>query len=247
MLRAWIGWRRIARLILCLCLCAPSPAGAQQDQDSGEASPPAANVPAAVPAARAPAKKSPNPAPRPAAKQATSDKSAPAPAAPATPSTPPAQTAPAAPQTLANSPVGEIQPVVHARNAKVTTCMDNLVTQSAQTIDRPHQAISTWVTEAPNDNLFSSIVGMAYTNPLTPNGLAVLLAAPVGPGKCEGQSVQVYPTSQDCVKVQANLLRNGRTVASLGSLPVVQSANGRRDILMPTAGNGCVVVSVRLN
>lgn len=125
--------------------------------------------------------------------------------------------------------------------------MDNLITQSAQTIDRPHQAISTWVTEAPNDNLFSSIVGMAYTNPLTPNGLAVLLAAPVSVNKCEGQSVQVYPTSQDCVKVQATLLRNGRTVATLGALPVVQSGAGRRDILMPTAGNGCVVVSVRLN
>lgn len=242
-----LALRRICAAVLVAGLgLGPFDVGRAQDHDSEQDSP--AAPAAAIPAQRAPAKKKPA-APRPSPKQTAAEKPAAASVASPAPANGPsaAQAAPAAPKTLAETPVGDIQPVTHARNAKVTTCMDNLVSQSAQTIDRPHQAISTWVTEAPNENLFSSVVGLTYTNPLTPNGLAVLLAAPVGPARCEGQSVQVYPTSQDCLKVQANLLRGGRTVANLGALPVVQSANGRRDILMPTAGNGCVVVSVRLN
>jgi hypothetical protein len=137
-----------------------------------------------------------------------------------------------------------LQPVIHAQNAKITTCMDNILAQSASVIDSAHTAISVWVSAAPNDNAFESIVGLSYQNKGAPNAAAVLFAAPLGPGKCEGQTVQVYPTAQPCSAVQASLIKEGRTVATLQALPVVETKGGVRNLLLPTAGGGCVIVAV---
>src|SRR3977135_2792539 len=84
------------------------------------------------------------------------------------PAAAPATTAPAegpAPQPQGpQAAVGEVQPVLHAQGA----------------------AISRWSTAAPNENVFVSIVGLNYANKATPNGAAILFAAPLGSGKCEG-------------------------------------------------------------
>ena len=156
----------------------------------------------------------------------------------------PAQQGAASPAPAA--PVGEFEPVIHARNAKLGACMDNVVGQSARVIDRPHQAASTWVTGAPNDNVFSSIVSLSYPNKVTPNGAAVILAAPLGGGKCQGQSVQIYPTARSCTAVQASLIQIGKTIGTLENLPLLQLKDGSRNLLMPSAGGGCVVVTVQL-
>lgn len=162
---------------------------------------------------------------------------APAPAAPAEGPAPQPQGAQAA--------VGEFQPVLHAQGAKIATCMDTIVGESAAVIDAPHTAISSWSTAAPNDNLFLSIVGLNYANnKATPNGAAILFAAPLGSGKCEGSTVQIYPFAQSCSALQASLIKEGHTIATLRALPVVETKNGYRDVLIPTAGSGCVLVSV---
>src|SRR5580692_8217033 len=79
------------------------------------------------------------PAARPAAKPKT-------PAAkPSTPAAPEAETPAGAPQA-APDPLGELQPVLHAQGAKITTCMDTIINQASSVIDTAHTAISTWVT-----------------------------------------------------------------------------------------------------
>ena len=161
---------------------------------------------------------------------------------------PPAQAATGVAQApvSATPPTGEFDPVVHARSAKIGVCMDNIVGQSGRVIDRPHQAASTWVTSAPDENVFQSIVSLSYPNKQMPNAAAVILAAPIGANKCQGQSVQIFPTARSCTAVQASLIQIGKTIATLENLPLVQLKDGSRNLLMPTAGGGCVVITVQL-
>lgn len=135
--------------------------------------------------------------------------------------------------------------MLHARDAKIAICMDHVVAQSGVSIDGAHTAASTWSTSAPDDNPFTSIVGLSYPNQMTPNGLAVLLSAPLAGGRCAGGLIQVFPTSNSCSSVQAILIKAGKTLGALQKLPLVQTADGARTVLMPTAGGGCVVVSFR--
>lgn len=159
----------------------------------------------------------------------------------------PAPQVPAAPAPRAPAgAVGELQPVLHAQQAKITTCMDTIVRQSAAAIDAPHAAASSWTSAAPNQNLFVSIVGLSYQSPLAPNAAAVILAAPVGPSRCEGTVVQIIPSARSCSVIQASLLKTGRTIAMLQGLAVVQTELGVRNLLLPTAGGGCTLVAVGL-
>ena len=142
--------------------------------------------------------------------------------------------------------VGALQPVLHAQQAKITTCMDTIIRQSGAIIDGPHQAVSSWTPAAPNRNLFVSMLGLSYRSTTAPNGAAVLLAAPLGPGRCEGAVVQIVPSARPCSVIQASLVRAGRTIAMLQGLAVVQTNLGIRDLLMPTVGGGCTLVAVGL-
>jgi hypothetical protein len=202
-----------------------------------------------APAAHGEPKPAPEEAPRPAPEH-TAEKPKPEPAAPkpepAAPAKPAAPVKPAPAPQPTGPATGEFQPVIHARNAKITTCMDNIVAQSGSSIDSAHTAISTWSQTAPNDNVFQSIVGLSYGNRSAPNALAVLFAAPLGPTRCQGQTVQIYPTSQNCGAVQAVLIKEGRTVGSLQALPLIEVKGGSRDVLIPSAGGGCVIVAITL-
>jgi len=140
--------------------------------------------------------------------------------------------------------VGEFEPVLHAEAAKITTCMDMIVAESAAVIDSAHTAISSWNTAVPNDNAFVSIVGLSYANKAAPNAAAVISAAPGGAGKCHGTTVQVYPVARSCSAIQAELIKEGHTIAILRALPVVETKAGSRDVLIPTSGGGCAVVAV---
>ena len=163
-------------------------------------------------------------------------------AAPTAPSPAPSAAAPrAAPDAL-----GALEPVLHAQKAKITTCMDTVVRQSAATIAGPHAAISSWTNAAPDQNLFVSMLGLSYKSPIAPNAAAVLLAAPLGPGRCEGAVVQIVPSARPCSVIQASLVKSGKTIAMLEGLPVVQTAAGVRNLLLPTAGGGCTLVAVGL-
>lgn len=160
---------------------------------------------------------------------------------------PPAQPEAAqAPAPVAVAGPGELQPVLHARDANLAMCMDHVVTLSASAIDTRHTAASTWSTAAPDANPFTSIVGLSYNNQTTPNGLAILISAPLVAGRCGGGVIQIYPTSNSCSVVQAALIKRGKTLGSIEKLPLVETGDGVRNILMPTVGGGCTVVSVRL-
>ncbi|WP_291863248.1 hypothetical protein [Bradyrhizobium sp.] len=98
---------------------------------------------------------------------------------------------------------------------------------------------------APNDHPFQSVIGLSYPSKIAPNGVAVIFAAPMSTDKCGGGSVQVIPTAQPCSTVQARLISVGRTIGTLQMLPVVETRDGARDVLMPTAGGGCVIVTAR--
>jgi hypothetical protein len=150
-----------------------------------------------------------------------------------------------APQALPGQ-VGEFQPVLHAQGAKISTCMDTIVGQSASVIDSAHTAISSWSNSAPDANVFLSIVGLSYANKVAPNAAAVMVAAPIGSGKCQGATVQVYPTAQPCSALQASLIKEGHTLTALRALPVIETKAGSRDVLIPTAGGGCVLIAVSL-
>ena len=150
---------------------------------------------------------------------------------------------PRTPQAPAGAPA-ILQPVLHAQGAKITTCIDTIIKQSAAVVDAPHTAVSSWVTAAPDQNLFVSIVGLSYKDQVAPNGAAVILAAPMAPGKCEGGTVQVLPTARSCTVVQASLLKEGRTIAVASGLPIVETKAGLRVILLPTTGGGCTIVAV---
>ncbi len=166
-----------------------------------------------------------------------------APAQPATSGPSGAAPQPAAPQSAARN-TGEFQPVQHAQKAKITTCMDAIVSASATVIDSTHTALSTWAPDAPDAHLFESILGLDYPNSGAPNAAAVIVAAPTAPNKCEAVTVQILPTAQPCGAVQAALIKAGRTIGTLRNLPVVETTSGFRDVLLPSAGGGCVVVAV---
>lgn len=150
-----------------------------------------------------------------------------------------------APQAPAGA-LGEFQPVLHAQQAKIATCMDTIVAESAAVIDSSHTAISSWSSAAPNSNAFLSIVGLQYADKAAPNAAAVIVAAPVSPAKCDGATVQIYPVARPCSAVQASLIKQGHTVTMLGALPVVETKAGYRDLLLPSAGGGCVLIAVSL-
>jgi hypothetical protein len=44
----------------------------------------------------------------------------------------------------------------------------------------------------------------------------------------------------------ATRLKDGKVIADLAGAPVIQSPNGARQILMPTARNGCLTVVVNV-
>ncbi|MDP4023727.1 hypothetical protein Q8W71_13910 [Methylobacterium sp. NEAU 140] len=159
------------------------------------------------------------------------------------PAVPPA---PRAPTAEAGAAVNAFEPVIHARKAGIGTCMGSVVAQSRRVIDAQHAALSIWNTREPDRGTFQSILALRYENALAPNGAAILTAAPDGASRCGGTVVQVYPTARSCGAIQAELVKSGTTAAALLDLPLLAAADGTRELLLPTAGGGCVIVATSL-
>ena len=136
--------------------------------------------------------------------------------------------------------------MVHAARAGVKSCLDGIARAANGTIDTEHTAMSQWFTGAADSHMFQSIVSLAYPNRIAPRAAAILLAAPTPAQNCDTSTVQVFPTARPCNVVEADLLKDGKVIADLAGLPVTQSPNGARQILLPTAGNGCVMIVVTL-
>jgi hypothetical protein len=232
---------------------APLVAQAEDQNQPAEASPaaPPPGKPETKPAPKHPRK--PAPKPQAAAPAKTAPPPPPPQAQPAPAAAPPGPTAPAAPAPAAPPPpkpppstAAEPQPLVHAAQAGVKSCLDGVARAANGTIDTRHAAMSNWFTGAADSHVFESIVSLAYPNAVSPRAVAILLAAPTQPQSCDTSTVQIFPTARPCNVVLADLLKEGKVIADLDGMPVSQSPNGARQILMPTAGNGCVMIVVAL-
>jgi hypothetical protein len=219
-------------------------AQAEDQNQPAEAAPPAAK-PETKPAAKHPPKPSPKPQAAAPAKttQPPPAPAAGAPAAAVTPAAAPAQPAPPQPPP---STAAEPQPLVHASQAGVKSCLDGIARAANGTIDTQHAAMSQWFTGAADSHLFESIISLAYPNKVAPHAATVLLAAPTQGQSCDTSTVQIFPTARPCNAVLADLLKTGKVIADLAGMPVSQTPNGARQLLMPTAGNGCVMIVVNL-
>jgi len=140
----------------------------------------------------------------------------------------------------------EFMALAHAKQAGVNFCTDTLSRLLPYSIDAPHEAFSFWAPspDNPDDRLFGSIAGLRYAQRAAPRAVSVIAAVPSKAGKCDGLGVQIVSSARSCGALQASLLDKGRAVANLAGLPLIENASGQRFMLLPSAGNGCVVVAV---
>lgn len=168
------------------------------------------------------------PAPRPAAQQAH-----------------PAGTIPAPPDTGNLSQPQSPEPVMHARNAKLGACLSAVERGAASVIDQPHSAFSNWNPGAPAQHAFEAIAIQAYQGSAAPRSASVLLATPAANG-CDASTVQVFPSARSCADIEKDFSKSSRLLGKLAGLPLYGTDNNEHRMLLPSAGNGCVIVAVHV-
>lgn len=142
-------------------------------------------------------------------------------------------------------PAGQLQPQLHASNGGITTCFDSLARATSQVVDGEHQAFSFWDLKRPNDGTFRSIVALRYPHATAPRGASIIINSPVG-GLCDATTLQVIPTLRPCNAIQGDLMKNGRAIANLTGLALIQLPQDLSYVLLPTAGDGCAIVAIRV-
>ena len=161
----------------------------------------------------------------------------------APPATPPVASIPIVSDVGSLSPPEKPEPVLHAKNAGLGPCTSAVERGSASAIDAPHSAFSNWNPGAPNLHAFQSIVIETYQSPVAPRAASVILASPSVNG-CDATSIQVFPSARPCIDVEKDILKSSAIIGKLAGLPLYRSSAGEHRILMPTAGNGCVIIGV---
>jgi len=61
---------------------------------------------------------------------------------------------------------------------------------------------------------------------------------------CDATTVQVVPTTRPCSAIQGSLISKGKAVANLAGLALIQTSGDVSYLLLPTAGDGCTIVSM---
>lgn len=222
---------RAARLLL-IGLCW---AGCAHAEEATDEKPPAPHV------SKAPARRSSTPA---GAKDMTKPKARDL--AKAAPAPPPGALNLPVPRLDADAPpqAPDFPALGQAKAAGVETCLDGLMRLLPSTIDAPHEVFSFWSKTNADRHLFGSIAGLQYAQSAAPRAASVVAVVPNDARVCEGVGVQILPTARACGAVQGALLRNSHALTTLAGLPLIESDLGQRMLLVPTAGNGCVVVAV---
>jgi len=141
-------------------------------------------------------------------------------------------------------PAGQLQPQLHASNAGITACFDSLARASSHVVDGPHRAYSFWDPKKLNTGTFRSIVAMNYGGNVSPRGAAVIVNSPMRDSTCDATTVQVVPTARPCSAIQSSLITKGKAVANLTGLALIQTDGEVSYLLLPTAGDGCAIVSM---
>jgi hypothetical protein len=182
----------------------------------------------------------------PAATKAVTPKAAAKPAAPAAPA--PAAQAPAAPIQTGAIPVPDFQTKEQLQKAGVKRCLPTVqaVGQATMTGSAQYAAVSTWNNKQPDNRFSVSMIGQQFAagqNSIA-NGLSGVFTVPTAEGKCDAASVQVIPTTDSCAAVQAQILTKGKALGNLAGVPLLQNAANAQVMLLPAAGNGCVLVAL---
>lgn len=136
------------------------------------------------------------------------------------------------------------EPVLHAKNAKLGACV-SAVERAASVIDQPHSAFSNWNPAAPAQHAFEAIAIQAYQGAVAPRSASVLLATPAANG-CDASTVQVFPTARSCADIEKDFMRTSRFLGKLAGLPLYGTDSNEHRMLLPSAGNGCVIVAVHV-
>jgi hypothetical protein len=150
-----------------------------------------------------------------------------------------------APEAANLSPPQNPEPVLHATRAGFGPCLSAVERGSASIVDAPHNAFSSWNQGAPNQHAFLSIAIEAYPAATAPRATSIILATPSATG-CDASTVQVFPTARSCAEVEKDLLKSGALAGKLAGLPLYTSNTGGNRVLMPSAGNGCVIIGTNV-
>ncbi|WP_039973847.1 hypothetical protein [Rhizobium sp. AP16] len=134
----------------------------------------------------------------------------------------------------------------HIDQAGVTACREvfpalGFVAASGSTFN----ATTSWSEKDSNDHSIFSIVGMSFnSDQFRGSGASVIFSAPTpAKGGCEGSFVRVVPVGVDCNTFAGTLPKDSKLGPSLQGLPVVTLPSGVQTVLLPSAGNGCVVLT----
>lgn len=173
------------------------------------------------------------------------------PVKPAKPPRPATQQAPAAGAIPSPSDTGTLsppqnpEPVLHAKNAGLGACLSAVERGAASVIDRPHSAFSNWNPGAPALHAFESIAIQTYQGSAAPRSTSVLLATPAANG-CDASTVLVFPSARSCADIEKDIAKSARLLGKLAGLPLYGTDSNEHRLLLPSAGNGCVIVAVRI-
>ena len=153
-------------------------------------------------------------------------------------------TVPAAAQTAAVA-APEFQVVTQLKNAGIKTCLQTAQGLGGYTMGgvTEYAAATTWNVKQPDSRISIAMIAQKFgKSAAAPLGISSVFSAPNADGKCDGAGVQVIPTTLACSAVQTQILVKGKQIADLASIPMLQDGNNARIMLLPSAGNGCVIV-----
>jgi len=159
------------------------------------------------------------------------------------PAATPAAAAAAAPAQSAQ----DFQVVTQLEQAGVKRCLPavNDLARFEMSGVTEYASSATWHKGEPDNRLFTSVIGQKFgQNASTPVGLSGVVSAPGAVGKCDAVGFQILPTAASCATIQAQILSKGQLIGNLVGVPVLRDAQNLRLMLLPAAGNGCVIVAL---
>ena len=148
-------------------------------------------------------------------------------------------------------PVAASDPLVdQLSKAGVKGCLAGITDMGKLTLGgvASYGRAANWQTRTPDERLASIILGQSYPMeaPL-PKAVAILLGAPAGPAKCDTYGVQVIPTKDKCLDLQTKITVRGKKLGELSGIPFLNDVNKSQIMLLTSAGDGCVLVALRIS
>ena len=140
----------------------------------------------------------------------------------------------------------EIQTLEQLSKAGVKSCLQIAKAVGQATMfGTEYAAASTWNTKQPDSRFSVSMIGQKLApNSGATNGISGVFSAPTSNGKCDAAAVQIIPTQDACSKIQTQVLEKGKLLGDLAGIPILQNAADAQVMLIPAAGNSCVVVAL---